>query len=302
MIWYHGTLERVMAYRWCIDQCNRSRVAGWIDNDGPVDAIEIVVNEREVARLAPTDYRKDLEEAGIGDGRRSFSFPLSQYLVESENEVLVRKGEMLLHAARVRSAQADYASAKAARARARVVAGSERSPAPERGGPLLTGEVNQIVRRVSDKNTCDFYHVVDLPEGTTTDGFWDLREKADEYLGDIELSGKRVIEIGPASGFLSFHMERQGARVAAIEPPIELLWDLVPQANINLSEVRHSFGTHLARVRNSFWYLHTYYGSNVECYEIEAYHIPPQPVQLDIGVRLMHLLPVKSTWGRHGRA
>ena len=32
----------------------------------------------------------------------------------------------------------------------------------------------------------------------------------------VNFAGKRVIDIGPASGFLSFHMERAGAQVVCI--------------------------------------------------------------------------------------
>jgi hypothetical protein len=30
---------------------------------------------------------------------------------------------------------------------------------------------------------------------------WDLRGSVDEYLGNVDFAGQRVLEIGPASGF-----------------------------------------------------------------------------------------------------
>ena len=53
----------------------------------------------------------------------------------------------------------------------------------------------------------------------------------------MDFAGKRVIDIGPASGFLSFHMERRGAQVVCIEPQMETFWDLVPRAGVDLDAI-----------------------------------------------------------------
>ncbi|HEY4442105.1 MAG TPA: hypothetical protein VGN14_16725, partial [Candidatus Elarobacter sp.] len=60
---------------------------------------------------------------------------------------------------------------------------------------------------------CYFYHTMELPGVGTVEGEWDLRTGVDAYLGGEELRGKRVLEIGTASGFLCFAMERRGAEV-----------------------------------------------------------------------------------------
>ena len=75
---------------------------------------------------------------------------------------------------------------------------------------------------------CEFYHVMDLPGYGLTEGQWDLRAGADAYLGGFEFSGKRVLEIGPASGFLTFEMERRGADVVCFDVAEEIGWDFVP--------------------------------------------------------------------------
>src|SRR5215831_7108370 len=75
---------------------------------------------------------------------------------------------------------------------------------------------------------CDFYHTVEIPGHGVVHGQWDLREHLDEYLGGYAFAGKRVLEIGPASGFLTFEMERRGAEVVALEVPDDPGWDFVP--------------------------------------------------------------------------
>lgn len=272
-----------MPCRWHIDECTAFRVAGWIDDDGPVESLEIGVNGCRVATVFPNEYRQDLENAGIGDGRRSFAFALSPHLSERVNFVTVsREGQMLHGAEILLPEQLNRDRVRPARRRL------------DPDTPLLAEPARRIRREMPAREACDFYHVTDLPDGTVTAGQWDLRQTADQYLGGVEFAGKRVIEIGPASGFLSFHMEKSGGRVAAIEPPMESFWDLVPQAAVDPTELRRDFGAHIQRIRNSFWFLHHTYESRVESYEVDAYRIPSQAGEFEIGVLASVLLHVSS--------
>jgi hypothetical protein len=150
-------------------------------------------------------------------------------------------------------------------------------------GPKGTARVRRITQRVTDPADCDFYHVIELPDGGLTAGQWDLRETADQYLGGIVLDGKSVIEIGPATGFLSYYMERKGARVVCVEPPMEDFWDLVPRYSSGI-EFRQDFAQHITRIRKSFWYLHQLYSSNVVLYEADVYDLPQNIAKFDVGV------------------
>ena len=105
------------------------------------------------------------------------------------------------------------------------------------------------------RQDCSFYHSFDLPEGEII-GQWDLRQHADQYLGGVALNQRSVLEVGPASGFLSFHMENQGAQVTCVEPPLSYLWDAVPFADYDLEHWRQEFTAEIQKVRNSFWYVH----------------------------------------------
>ena len=71
------------------------------------------------------------------------------------------------------------------------------------------------VRSVED---CWFYHTMDLPLSGPQRGSWDLRAGIDAYLGHVDFDRKRVLEIGPASGYVpessSAGETRRGRRAA----------------------------------------------------------------------------------------
>lgn len=155
----------------------------------------------------------------------------------------------------------------------------------------------QIEHQVTDLSSCEFYHVVDLMNGSQTPGVWDLRDGVRDYLGGVDFLDKKVIEIGPASGFLSFHMEDQGARVTSIEPPINQLWDYIPQSSGVLEDFKSVFPAHISRIRNGFWYCHTKKGSAVELHEESAYDLPASLGMFDIGLLAAVLLHTRSPVG-----
>jgi O-methyltransferase len=92
-----------------------------------------------------------------------------------------------------------------------------------------------------------WYHVQDLP-GIGTVGLpgdpepgragegWDFRPdgKTDAYLAGVSFKGKRVLEVGPASGFWTAELERRGADVLALEIDDAHAWDFVPNAAVDL--------------------------------------------------------------------
>lgn len=121
---------------------------------------------------------------------------------------------------------------------------------------------------------CDFYHRFEVPGLGESDGPWDLRGGAAEYLGHASLAGKSVLEIGPASGFLTFWMEGQGATVTCLEPEIAHFWDLVPTAKPALLSFHADFRHHIARIRNSFWLAHERLGSTARVFHGSAYSLP----------------------------
>lgn len=119
---------------------------------------------------------------------------------------------------------------------------------------------------------------------------WDLRPGAAAYLGDVPFAGRSVLEVGPASGFLSFTMESAGAAVTCLEPPMEHLWDVVPLPGFDTAAWRADFRRKIEGVRNAFWYAHHAKGSRVRMVEADPYAIPADVGQFDVGVLAAVLL------------
>ena len=82
--------------------------------------------------------------------------------------------------------------------------------------------------RIVKLEDCQFYHFIDLLGIGLVGNSWDLRRGVDQYLGHVDFAGKRVLEIGPASGFLTIEMGKRGADVVAVELPSFPGWDCVP--------------------------------------------------------------------------
>jgi tRNA (mo5U34)-methyltransferase len=69
-----------------------------------------------------------------------------------------------------------------------------------------------------DPRLHDWYHTIDLGDGITTQGKYDLRPIVDLQGIPESLSGKTALDVGTAEGFWAFELERRGAeRVLAID-------------------------------------------------------------------------------------
>ncbi len=58
---------------------------------------------------------------------------------------------------------------------------------------------------------------MDLPGLGEVKGQWDLRGRFNDYIGHVPLAGKTFLDVGAASGFLSFEAERRGAIVTSFD-------------------------------------------------------------------------------------
>jgi len=135
---------------------------------------------------------------------------------------------------------------------------------------------------------CQFYHTMDLPSyGLVTAhpgaGGWDMRGKEDDFLGHVELSGKRLLEVGPASGFLTFAAEKCGAEVVSIEATEGYKYDIVPFPG---AETIWHQATRLAwkPVTNAYWFAHQCFKSHARVHYGDAYAIPQALGRFDIAL------------------
>ena len=88
-----------------------------------------------------------------------------------------------------------------------------------------------FAKRTAPRDECGrmrFHHHMDLPGLKEVGKGWDLRETIDDYLGHFDFRGKRVLDVGTASGFLTFEMEKRGAEVVSFDRANVADWQLVP--------------------------------------------------------------------------
>ncbi len=145
---------------------------------------------------------------------------------------------------------------------------------------------------VTSVDDCIFYHTMEVPGHGLIKGFWDLRPKVRQYLGGVELRGKRVLEVGTASGYLCMHMEHEGAEVVAFDLSEDEDADVVPFARHDIARRALDHKDFMQKIRNGFWLNHRAHHSKARAVYGTAYRIPAAigPVDVSIfGAILMHL-------------
>lgn len=138
---------------------------------------------------------------------------------------------------------------------------------------------------VDDIRDCYFYHTMELPGHGVIEGRdWDLRGGVDEYLGKVAFAGQRVLEIGPASGFLTFEMEKRGAEIVSVEVTAEHGWDFVPYPPQKLEEVFGPRRIVMQQLKNSYWLSHAAVQSKARVYYGDVYNLPAALGEFEIAV------------------
>ena len=147
----------------------------------------------------------------------------------------------------------------------------------------------RIVDRLDD---CHFYHTIDIPGFGAVEGEWDLRKGLDAYLGGCDLRGKRVLDVGAASGILSFHAESKGAEVVSFDLSEDYDWDLVPFAAADAAMLDALRRAHLRKLNNGYWLCHRAFGSQARMVHGVVYDIPQAIGTVDVAIYgsiLLHL-------------
>lgn len=155
---------------------------------------------------------------------------------------------------------------------------------------------------VESPTGCFFYHSIDLPGFGLQVGHWDLRGAAATYLGGVPLSGKRIVDIGTASGFMAFEMEKLGAaEVIAFDRDPEDTSDdvgLIPfgdypaRFGMTIEQAMEHRRSTMRALQQSFWLTHRLFDSKVRRCLGNVYDGLPDGEMVDIsffGAILLHL-------------
>jgi SAM-dependent methyltransferase len=152
-------------------------------------------------------------------------------------------------------------------------------------------------RLVDSLEDCYFYHTMELPGFGVVRGHWDLRGRFEEYIGDVCVAGKSVLDVGAATGFLSFEVERLGAsRVVSFDMSDVRQQAFVPfKGKLYFEDYESWVYYHTLTVekwKNAYWLCHRVLGSKAEVYYGNVYTLPPELGQFDVafvGALLEHL-------------
>lgn len=145
-------------------------------------------------------------------------------------------------------------------------------------------------RAVDSPDDCFFYHAMDLPDGREVKAasYWDLRGRFGDYTGHVDLSGKRFLEIGAASGFVSFEAERRGAEVVSFDMERPEQRQFIPGQGSDL----HATATAIEQLKNAYWLAHASHRSRARAYYGDIYDMSDDLGSFDIvflGQVLVHL-------------
>jgi SAM-dependent methyltransferase len=141
---------------------------------------------------------------------------------------------------------------------------------------------------------CWFYHTVDLPVSGRQEGAWDLTGRFDDYTAHEDLAGKTVLDVGTASGFLSFEAEKRGATVTSFDIDHAGRWFELP---IRGTEFVDDYPAWLARseialerLRNSYWLCHQEFESEARYMVGDVYDLDGRQYDVVVlGQILVHL-------------
>ncbi|NJL41497.1 MAG: hypothetical protein HC899_35980 [Leptolyngbyaceae cyanobacterium SM1_4_3] len=148
-------------------------------------------------------------------------------------------------------------------------------------------------------DSCEFYHHFNLPKIGEVGQGWDLRETVNEYLGvtlGVEYQGKRALDLGTASGFLSFAMEKQGSEVVSYDMASQAQWNIVPYQEPRfqqaLPKITQQTALSYQGIRRSYWFAHHALSSSAKVFYGDVYHLPDALGRFDVvmvGMILPHL-------------
>ena len=172
-------------------------------------------------------------------------------------------------------------------------------------GQLEPAHQQGLAERRAGADLSDFtwYHATELPDGRVLPGVWDLRGHEPEYLGGVDVSGKRVFELGPATGYLTYWMERQGADVVSFEAGFDVPVDTLPVKGEDMPHERLKVMQEtINRNHGGWWHLHRVFGSSAKFVQGNIYDMPADLGTFDVTLVGAILLHLREPWGALSQA
>jgi len=144
-------------------------------------------------------------------------------------------------------------------------------------------------RHIERLEDCFFYHTIEVPGFGEVRGHWDLRGRFKEYIGGVDLTGKSVIDIGAATGFLSFESERAGAtRVVSFDIANAGQQSFLPFKDklysTDYASWAKQYDAELEQWKNAYWLCHRLLNSKAEVYYGNIYEIPAELGPFDVAI------------------
>lgn len=152
----------------------------------------------------------------------------------------------------------------------------------------MSTELYATPLNITDKSVCRFYHTMEYPDGEVIKGDWDLRGEALPYIGNVNVSGKRVMDMGAASGFMSFEMEKMGADVVSVDVVSAAQYTKVPYIdtpqNYDPSLLETTYNKGLQQMKNSYWYSWQKLGSKTKVHYGDLFNLPQELGLFDVSL------------------
>lgn len=124
-------------------------------------------------------------------------------------------------------------------------------------------------RTLSPNDALYWYHSMQFPDGSTVKGSWTIND-FDQYIGGFNLSGKTLLDVGTASGYLAFNAEKAGAVVTGLDASSTHEFRHFPFAqSLSYQDVHESRRVweeqNLNPIKNSWWHAWHKFGSKARC-------------------------------------
>ena len=150
-------------------------------------------------------------------------------------------------------------------------------------------------------NDCEWYHIMEVPGIGLTDGVFDCREDIDNIFGNLDFNGKKILNLGPTTGYLNFAAEERGAEVTSIDlgvgdDPSILQRDWVLDVSKPWREDLKNFMEGERKRRNAFWYAHKAFNSKSKLIICHINNLPDEVEIHDIGIIFSVLLHVRDPY------